>query len=484
MKNGGRRGSGRRIALLVLGIAAVLIAIGRGPLRTTGAAERTRDDPAQVPSLAPAQAPAQRAAPRPDVIVIAIDGLGPADIGAFGGIVAQTPALDEIARTSVVYSDAYAPSPWAAESLLAALTGRYRPAVLAGDRTPSLAEELAHLGYRSALIPAHERHRISPATFAGAGEGAKLESIGFDDVLLPDGFKDAAGARAADVTALGVEWLGRSKQPSLLVAVFGDPRPPHHRHAGLVPAADAPYEGPVRAGMDHEDLLRLAPDFDAVDRARLMALHASEVAAADRSVRHLIEAARKRRGMLPVIVVVGLRAPALGRDGRYGLLPSLAPEDLHVPFMVQFPAARGTDRVAPLQGEIDTPVSLVDLTPTLIDALGLDPRLDVDGRSIFPGASRPSRPLCASTTRGIRAAALLVGDRALVLRCDPPIASVHARSASFSAATGLPAATWGAAAEVTSRDSDLRGDLGDWMTRAGVVTSEEAAELSTAPFPR
>jgi len=473
--NRGRRGSGRRIALLVVGIAGLLIAIGRGPLWTTGATERTRDDPAPAST--------QRAAPRPDVIVIAIDGLGPGDIGAFGGIAAPTPVLDEIARTSVVYSDAYAPSPWAAESLLAALTGCYRPAVLAEDRTPSLAEELDHLGYRSALIPAHERHRISQATFAGAGKGAKLESIGFGDVLLPDGFEDVAGARAEDVTALGVEWLGRSKQPSLLVAVFGDPRPPHHRHAGLVAAADAPYEGPVRAGMDHEDLLRLAPEFGPVDRARLVALHASEVAAADRAVGHLIEAARKRRGMSPVIVVVGLRAPALGRNGRYGLLPSLAPEDLRVPFMVQFPVARGTDSATPLQGEIDTPVSLVDLTPTLIDALGLDPRLDIDGRTIFPGASTPSRPLCASTTRGIRAAVLLLGDRALVLRCEPPLARVHARAASFSTSARLPAAMWESAAEITARDSDLRDDLGDWMTRAGVVTSEEAAELSTAPFP-
>ncbi|MEM1452247.1 MAG: sulfatase-like hydrolase/transferase [Planctomycetota bacterium] len=486
-----RVGEGRLAAFGVLAVVAALAAVGvimtrrAEPSRAAAPTEATEVGPA-----GPATAPAPpKVAPRPDVLVVAIDGLGPADIAAFGGRAAPTPALDGAAQRGVVYADAYATSPWAGETLASAVTGRVRPLSTDVDPPPTLAEELGHLGYRSALVRAHARHRTVP-------DGTPLapEELGFDVLPSPEGRDDAAGARAGEVVDAAVTWLERSVGSSLLVVTLADPRPPHHRYAGLVAAADASYVGPALAGLPHDDLLRTAPDFTEADRARLEALHASEVAATDRAVQRLLDAVRARRTTPPVVAVVGLRAPALGRGGRYGLVPSLDPEDLRVPMVLELPAPltassdgalAGGQRAEPLRGVIDAPVSLVDLAPTLIDALGGTPRLDLDGRSVFPGARHPERPIRAATARGVRAAMQIEGDRALVLQCEPERARVHARIPDGNSDALLGAPRWERASDgVTAGLADLRGPLGAWMGGIGVARGDEPVLLRTAPVQR
>ncbi|MEM9382484.1 MAG: sulfatase-like hydrolase/transferase [Planctomycetota bacterium] len=500
---GARRSESRLAALGVLALVVALAIVGvlatRGdtPTQARGIASA----PAQEPGVGLDAAPAGGPAPRPDVLVVGIDGIGPSDVAAFGGTVAPTPTLDALAFRGVVYADTYATSPWAAETLASALTGLVRPAAdgpsadgpSAGgdsDPPPTLAEELRYLGYRTALVRAHARHRTVADTRTLAPE-----ERGFDSLLAPDGHEDRAGARAGAVVAAAVEWLDRSVAPSLLVVTLADPRPPHHRYEGLVAAADASYVGPARAGLPHDDLLRTAPAFAEVDRARLAALHASEVVAADRALERLVEAVRTRRavsspGVAPVVAVVGLRAPALGRGGRWGLVPSLDPEDLRVPMLMDLPSPLGAETGAsrePLQGVIDAPTSVADLAPTLLDALGGTPRLDLDGRSVFPGVRRSERPIRAATARGVRAAMHVAGDRALVLHCDPVRAEVHARVRGAGSNALVSAPRWEAAASgsvVSSDLTDLRGVLGAWMGAIGVARGDEPVRLRTVAIGR
>jgi choline-sulfatase len=54
----------------------------------------------------------------------------------------------------------------------------------------------------------------------------------------------------------------------------------------------------------------------------------------------------------------------------------LYPEDLRVPLLVHLPGAAG--------GRIDAPVRLIDVAPTLLDALGLPPPAEMDGDSLVP----------------------------------------------------------------------------------------------------
>jgi len=407
------------------------------------------------------------ARPRPDVILVAVDGLGAEDVSS-----RRTPFLEGFKAESVVYRDAYAPSPWASEALRGLLTGQHRPV----DRrtegwVPGIADELQRVGYRTALVPGHVRHAL------GAGEESAVPT-GYAEVLTVAGLEDPAGAEGSSVAAAALDWLGRSERPCLLVVTLADPRAPHHHYQGGSGGPDPSYEGPVESGLDHDDLLRLGPDLDAADRAQLAALHATEVAAADAFVHQLIEGARAHRDVAPVIVIAGLRRPALGEAGRFGLVPSMEPEDLRVPLWLHVPAAQaGTPA---LRGVVGAPVSLLDVGPTLLCALGLAPRAGLDGSSIYPGSAVPERPIRAVTSRGICAAVGFDGDRAVILEAEPPAALVRTRGAEGGSEEG---GRWTPSKSVTGADADLRLGLARWMKRAGIeVPGGGVPDLEAAPF--
>lgn len=388
-------------------------------------------------SCGPGPSAASRAvlddAPRPDVIIVAVDGLSWEQFSLFGDALAETPAFDRLVEDGVAYTSAYATSPWAGESLTSVLSGDLPAAVPAGvaaatqasasaptdPPAPGLAEYLRHLGYRTAFAPSHPLHR--PAVWAAAGAAASAGGEdpagstgpppGFDELLSVVGQDELVGAAAHDVAAAAVKWLGAAAGPSLLVCTLSDPRPPHHLFPGHVPSADVPYDGPVRSGLSHAELLRRCPEFGPDDRARLAELHASEVAVAERAFDLIAGAAMNRRPTPPILVLVGLRRPALGESGRYGLLPSFRPADLVVPLVIRFP--RDLDGSPGPSGRTSAPVSLYDVAPTLLDALGFEPRLDLEGRSVFPGAQAPSRPLAARTARALGGATLIEGPRAV-----------------------------------------------------------------------
>lgn len=358
----------------------------------------------------PATVDAGEGMPRPDVVVACIDGVGPEHLE--GALPAFTKMLEE----GVVYTAAHAPSPWAGESLTALLRGVVAPLppeapveaaadTLPDPGPPSLAEVLRYSGYRTAFVPAHPLHLSAVLEHLDDGTGRPR---GFDVVLEVPGADTSAGATAADVGRTATAWLRDQEGPALLVCCFADPSPPHHLHGDAADAGlDPAYAGAVSSGLPHSELLRRAPDFDESDRARLRALHRSEVAAVELAFDALAGTAVERRPRPPILAVAGLRRPALGADGRYGLVPSLEPETLRVPLLVRLSTdVAGAPGPA---GATDTPVSLIDLYPTLLDALGLPARLDLEGRSVFPGASRPDRPIVARTARGIRGEVLLHG---------------------------------------------------------------------------
>jgi hypothetical protein len=442
--------------LLVAGTVAMATHSGAGPSRAAGRSPAGLQEPERA---------------EPDVIIVAIDGLGVRDVS-----VERTPSLAEFSAESIAYRDAYAPSPWASEALYGMVTGRYQP-VPAGETewAPGVADELQHEGYRTAAVPGHLRHALVLA------EGAPASS-GFDEVLLPAGIDDPAGAQGSAVVEAALGWLEQSERPALLVVTLADPRAPHDLYQGGSDELDRPdpgYDGPMQSGMAHDDLLRVGPSLNARDRAYLEALHATEVAAADAFVQQLIDGARAHRVEAPIIAIAGLRRSPLGEAGRFGLVPSMEPEDLRVPLWLQVPAPAG-GAAESLRGAVSAPVSLLDLGPSLLFALGIEPRLDLDGRSVYPGSAVPERPIRAVTSRGICAAVGLDGDRAVILAAGPAEALVRSREAR--GAQGGQG-RWVGGAEVTGADSDLRLQLARWIKRVGIrVPGGGVPDLEGAPF--
>lgn len=61
---------------------------------------------------------------RPNIVLILADDLGWADVGCNGGDYVETPHIDELARTSVRFTQAYAPSPVCTPTRASMLTGK------------------------------------------------------------------------------------------------------------------------------------------------------------------------------------------------------------------------------------------------------------------------------------------------------------------------------------------------------------------------
>ncbi|MEM8711122.1 MAG: sulfatase-like hydrolase/transferase, partial [Planctomycetota bacterium] len=420
-------------------LASGLIGCGRG-----GAVEASGTGAATSAGQA---ASGRTDVPRPDVLFVAVDGLRLEDMTAFGGSLAQTLGYDTLAEEGTVYVEAFAPSPWPDEALAAALSGQYAASVakrMGAEWTPSLAETLSHDGYRCGLLLGHSQHRpalmepppellaAAPVEAAHSGGSVPGQSVGADDpvpgfdvTLLVEGAGSVAGARADRVAEEAVRWLLSEEGPTFLVATLGDPRPPHHLYAGLVEAADVPYEGPMTAGLSHAELLRRRYEFTAEDRQRLRELHASEIAMTDKAFRRIAGTFMTRRQTPPVLVVIGLRPAALGEDHRYGLVPSFEPEALRVPMMIRFPqpavdgSAMDASAADALSGDVEIVTSLLDLAPTVLDSLGFEPRYDIEGRSVFPGARVDARDVFATTLRGRQGGALIQWGQATSAQLGP-----------------------------------------------------------------
>lgn len=121
---------------------------------------------------------------KPNFVVIVTDDLGYGDLSCMGSEFA-TPALDRLAGSGVRLTDWYSNAPVCSPSRASLLTGRY-PAdagvrqILGGRRTtpglpagtPTIAEVLQPLGYRSAAIGKWH---------LGAAEGSRPREHGFDE---------------------------------------------------------------------------------------------------------------------------------------------------------------------------------------------------------------------------------------------------------------------------------------------------------------
>ncbi len=95
-----------------------------------------------------------------------------------------------------------------------------------------------------------------------------------------------------------------------------------------------------------------------------------------------------------VLVVAGDHGEALGEGGHYGHQGFLQPEVLHVPLIVRLPGGEGAGT------RVNDDVSLVDLLPTLLDAVGAKAPARLDGRSLLPvmrGVALPERPAIAQS---------------------------------------------------------------------------------------
>lgn len=237
---------------------------------------------------------------------------------------------------------------------------------------------------------------------------------------IREGRRTQARFVAADV----LDWLDRrpEDQPFFLYVHTIDPHVPYIAPDDILDRYDPePYAGPVDFTRDRELLEKIKIGqvrLGERDERRLEALYDGEITYHDLHFASILQGL-ERRGLADdtVVVVTADHGEELFDHGSVGHGHSVFQELLHVPLTLRIPG--WTDDGV----RIDDPVGLVDVVPTVLEALEVPVPDDLQGRSLLPllRGDPESAPRLAVSSFGRGWRALVVGRYKLVHR-------THARS--------------------------------------------------------
>ncbi len=300
---------------------------------------------------------------RENVIFVHWHDLG-RHLACYGADGVESPNMDALASEGILFTDAHATAPLCSPARGSLFTGQYpHHNGLVGlahhgfeyrDGVRTLPSLLGEAGYRTVL-------------FGMQHESSDPQRLGFDTV-------DVSDSRCDHVVAESQRWLRRHvekstnqqpAQPFLLTAGFFETHRPY-------PVDE--YKHPDTSGIEVPGFL---PDTDDV-RDDLAGLHGS-IAKADAAVGRLLDTVSDL-GLDDTTWIVFITDHGLAFPRAKSTLYA---EGTGVALIVRPPTGRGIEpRV------YDDLFSGVDLTPTILDLLGLDAPADVDGVSHAPEIAR------------------------------------------------------------------------------------------------
>lgn len=198
---------------------------------------------------------------------------------------------------------------------------------------------------------------------------------------IREGRRTPAQYVAADV----LEWLDDrpTDEPFFLYVHTIDPHVPYRPpEEFLAMYADGPYDGPVDFRRDAtllENIKLGRIRLRARDRERLEALYDGEISYHDVHFAAILDGLT-RRGLDrdTMVVITSDHGEEFWDHGSVGHGHNVYQELLHVPMFVRLPGVTDGLRA------VDAPVGLVDVMPTILDALGQEIPEDIAGESFLP----------------------------------------------------------------------------------------------------
>jgi len=300
----------------------------------------------------------------PNIILITVDTVRADRMGFLGSKLGLTPNFDTLARESVIFTHAYSQVPLTAPSHATILTGTYPQFHQVNDFQVPLAQDLP---YAPAILRAHG-YRTSAfvgamvldphAGFArGFDRGFDTYDAGFHQARPGEDRYHSTERRGGEVVAHALAWLNQH------------PRGPFFMWLHLYDAHD-PYDPPE----PYKSKYASAP-------------YDGEIAYVDSAVGKFLSDLRTR-GLYDgaLIAVMADHGEALGEHGEdtHGFF--LYDETIHVPLLIKLPgaASAGRDSTRKSAGtKIDNRVGLVDVLPTILQAVKIPVPPEVQGESLL-----------------------------------------------------------------------------------------------------
>ncbi len=321
---------------------------------------------------------------QPNIIFIVVDALRADHVSSYGYPRQTTPTVDAwVADTGILFTDVTAASSWTNPSNGAMLTSHTPSSIDTvwsdmDQRIPAeemmLAEYLQDDGYYT----------------AGFVSNWWLQArFGYDQGF--DTYSSTAGpdkTRAAVLNDLAFAWLDQSTQdvlsggqPLFLFLYYLDPHTYYDPPAPYDTRYDSTYTGTLTGevyGHGHEVVAgTIVPTQRDIEH--LIALYDGEISYWDYHLGVMLQRL-DNMGVLDnsIIVVTSDHGQMFGEHGKWVHRNSLYEEVLRVPLLISYPGSPGVGKV------IDTPVHMMDITPTLLDMVGITVPAHMDGQSLLP----------------------------------------------------------------------------------------------------
>jgi len=132
---------------------------------------------------------------RPSIVLVAVDTLRADAVSAYGAVERTTPAFDQLAADGLLYTRAFAPSPWTLPSHASLLTGlgveRHAVGIAGrmglGEQLTTLAERLGQAGYQTAGF---SENPLVSNLFGFAQGFERFSATTIDDVIHEEAHPD------------------------------------------------------------------------------------------------------------------------------------------------------------------------------------------------------------------------------------------------------------------------------------------------------
>jgi len=333
------------------------------------------------------EAPAERAVgPVDSLVLLTVDTLRPDLLGGYGGP-AATPRLDGLATESVVFERAYSQATLTHPALTSILTGVVPP-------RHGVHTQNNRMAYATLPLQVLLRER-GFATGSFVANLCKLQAE--EDTIFSAGW-DERGCGMDDeldqylwdtaVVDAAIAWLQAQRGPFFCWVHLMDPHAEHRPPPDLWDwEADPPLEkfAQYRHMNQWEERREMPPD---AERDRLWALYEAEIEGTDREIGRLLDAldAHPQRDRTALVFTSDHGEELYETWSRYDHGFSLSEGVLWVPLFVRAPG------LAPDRS--DAVVETLQVMPTALRLLGLEPPYRLDGPSLL--AQAPSRGFALS----------------------------------------------------------------------------------------
>lgn len=352
----------------------------------------------------------------PNIVIIMTDQQRADVSGREGFSLDTTPFLDELARQGVWFSRAYTAVPICAASRISMLTGRYASAHRVRENRGiqyatyhlDLVDVLRSCGYATALCgknhshltPERVDHWLHLGHDGGSGEGRTPEETAFDEWLralnhgvglepTPFAVECQGPYRAVSDAQRWISSLER-KQPFFLWLSFAEPHNPYQvpePYFSMFPPETLPPTATGLSALEDKSFKwhwtrqlgeYAYPNYDElIPRAR--ANYFGMLRLIDDQVRRFVEFLSSNRILdNTLLLFVSDHGDFVGE---YGLLrkgPEMPEVLMRVPFQICGPG------IHPAEQPREDHVSLIDIMPTLCEAIGMEIPRGVQGRSLWP----------------------------------------------------------------------------------------------------